>query len=471
MHEMSERARIQQAAPSRMPVPLRELPRVEKGSVSVGEMGRWALRYVEENPGIPDKADYEEVANRFIRLQEATDAVRDGNRDTARSILEEIVASKPEDLRSKMNLSTVYIDDGEHEKALSLLDEIGDAMKREARYYALRALALKGLGKREEMIKFLWEAQELFPQDTAIMEQLQKAGEIIPMGSDPNNAHSIQFMKREHYENAVYDRIQKLVAEKKWNELDDYVVFQRSDQKPKLALAAAEAYRKARPNDSRSLYLLGLCELDVHNWAKAEKLLGQYLEEKPDDPKAIVGRALAIRRQERKEEAMDILQHAIKADPNNLSAVELATLGHEKPEERLEFVQRLEKEYPDAWAPQKALGDLMYGQGAFETARVHFERAVAQGGSDECWVMLLNVLGRLGQVAEAVQRIQTITRLHERSSHVRWNAANLLLQAGRVRAATDLFNGLLNDPKQPWETRHAARTILRNLTDAVNKNK
>lgn len=466
LHEMSERSRQQQATPTHMPIPIRELPRMEKGSVSVGEMGRWAMRYLEENPGVPEKEVYEEVSKRFIRMQEATDAVRRGDREVARTILLDIVATNPHDLRAKLNLATLQLEDGKGEEAIALLDEIKEAMAPEAQYHILRALSLKALGRRDEMIELLWEAQKAFPNHGGIMEQLQHAGEVIPMGADQDKLQSIQYMRRSQYEEAVRNRIGKLVEERKWKELEDYVSFHRGDQKPALAKEAAEAYLQGRPNEPRALYLNGLCELDLKNWDKAEGLLRAYLESKPEDPKAVVGLALALRRQERHEESRTILDQAIEFDPDNMPAIELAVLGIDTLKERLEYVRALENKYPQAWAPQKAMGDLMFFQDAFEAARVHFEKAISNGGSDECWVMLLNVLGRLNQLGEAVRRIQTITRLQERSSHVRWNAANLLLQAGRVRQASELLRGLVIDSKQPWQTRHSARMLLRNIMDS-----
>jgi hypothetical protein len=59
------------------------------------------------------------------------------------------------------------------------------------------------LGKEEEAKEVFWQALQLLPGDSFILEQLQALGELVRINDDPSRPETARYVKRVDFEKKV----------------------------------------------------------------------------------------------------------------------------------------------------------------------------------------------------------------------------------------------------------------------------
>jgi Flp pilus assembly protein TadD len=142
--------------------------------------------------------------------------------------------------------------------------------------------------------------------------------------------------------------------------------------------------------------------------------LGFYdraLKDEPTSVLALLGRAAALHKIGRKDEAQDAYNRVLKLDPSNREALSnvIAIVGDRSPAEALTRLLELEREYP-GFSPVKAQIGLAYAKmGTMPEALTYLSRAVAMSPESVMYQYnLALVLDHLGRREQAVAAYQTV---------------------------------------------------------------
>jgi tetratricopeptide (TPR) repeat protein len=150
------------------------------------------------------------------------------------------------------------------------------------------------------------------------------------------------------------------------------------------AEAAVQRLRQRAPDDPRGMYVLAQILESRRDYAGAEKALRDILARDPSDATALnyLGYMLA-ERGERLDEAVTLIQRALKVDPDNPSFLDSLGWAYFQ-QGRIELAERPIAEaaakLPNSSAVQDHLGDLRYRQQRYAEAIEAWERSLAGDG-------------------------------------------------------------------------------------------
>ncbi len=459
-HPVPEMMKRQQGLPDTLPVPRKESHRLDKGSVTHGEIARWIENFLAESPDHSEAEQLRSIATHFAKFQSAANCMTDGHLDRAREILEELVQEHPQDALSKLNLATVLVQLTKGEEALKLLEEISPVYMGNVRYILILSRALAMVGRREEMLKLLWEANNKTRGNSAIIRELQMHGELVPMVFNPFDLSQMKYVTRAKYLELVQNQIDAMKKAGKYDQIQDVAKFNLDDNKHEAALLACGVLLEKDENDVKALTTAGLAECRRENWEAGEERFSKALSVDPENPKALAGMSRVLAQTNRTDEARESLRKAFAKDPNYIEAAELLVLTYPGNDERLNCALELQQQYPDAWVPLKLIGDLEFGAGQTEDALEKHRQAFAMYESDDTLTMILHELDRLDRLGEAVDLVEKTSDISKRSAAARWNAANVYLKIGRVKPAMDILKDIVKDQRLPHDTRYSATTLI-----------
>jgi tetratricopeptide (TPR) repeat protein len=465
MHPMGKRATSQQATPDVLPIPPREVARVEKGTATVGEIGKWVARFVSEEPAHPMAEVFRETSARFLKVQEALDALQDGDKEKARALFLEVVTATPGDLRAQLNLALCQLDLGDVSAAEQIVARLQTSLGGETTYELLRSRILAAQGKHAERRDLLWKLHKKEQNNMQVVNELIAMGDVVPIGFDPKNPSRVQFASRAHYRKLVVEQVGKILEQGRTDDFIRNIRFQVQGNKPEIAIDLINMIEKADPGLAQVHYLAALAYSALHQWETAERHARAYVEAEPDSLIGHVALGKTLLGLDRRGEARECFEKALAIDSNSLEAGEQYVLSADSPEQQADFVKGLAEKFPSAWMPHKLMGDLAFRDGQLDRALELHTKAWEEGRADDALTMLLHDLGRLGRVEESVQLVEKVADINRRSAQVRWNAANLLLQGGRVRPAVAILKHLMNDGTQTPEIRNSAANLLGHVTN------
>jgi len=149
------------------------------------------------------------------------------------------------------------------------------------------------------------------------------------------------------------------------------------------------------------------------NPGTAARLYQEILDQAPDDPDALLGLGVALRRMGLREEALEAYRHLLEVEPGNRRALHslLALAGQGAPEAALNQLEELRRRYP-AYAPLRA--------------------------------QLAAVQARLGRLEAAIASMRRAVQLAPDSLRFRYNLAILYDRAGRHAAAAEIYQQVLD---------------------------
>ncbi|MBI5153702.1 tetratricopeptide repeat protein [Candidatus Poribacteria bacterium] len=459
--------KLQQGLSDHLPIPGREQQRVERGKVTFEEIDRWIARFLEENPDHERIDEFRRVSEQFSNQAKVSQAINEGRFTDARDLLRQMVEANPKDMRARYNLANVSVDLRDGETAMNLLIEVRPVFGRDVRFPISWARSLALLGREKEMLAFLHRARKENPENAAVTSELQRLGELIPVSFSPGNLRATQYVTKTQFAEQAREKVLREVAAGNIEGTLRYVRYVVANKMVALAMELAGEVRRAAPKD-RDARLL---EAEIHTRQgeldKAEGLINTLSQEEPENPKYVMelGRLAAMRND--RPRAEELYRRALRMDTNLISAAEQLVLIQPSAEEKTNCARALVEEFPGSWVPPKLMGDLLFNSGDIEGALAKHRESYTIRQNDDALTMILHELGHLGRTEEAIELIERTPDIHRRSARVRWNAANLHLEGGRVRPAVKLLTTLVNDPLLPYETRHSASALLADINANV----
>lgn len=453
-----------QGLPDVVPAPRREADRVRRGGAHHGEIARWVRRYVAECPeAAADAEKLEDAAAHMEEFQAASEALSKQQYEAAASGYASLLDKWGSDRAAKLNLAQCRNLLGAGDEALALLDELREALEGNIRYIVIRSRVLQSLRRREEMIDLLKGAFEKAPANPALRQEMVRVGELVPAGPDPRKPGETQFVTRVEYEKLMRKKIDELLEKEAFDQAAGLADFHLESNMPATALMLAERGLEKAAEHTGMLTVLGMARTRLGQPKEAAETFRKVIELRPDHSRARAGLGTALMEAEQVEEAREVLEKLLADEPNNVRAAELLILSHDEGEDRRKATEKLRKDFPESWVPVKLLGDLAFRDGKIEEALQLHRQAFDQHPSDDTVTMILHDLDRLERIEEAIRFAEGIPSLERRSATVRWNTANIYLKGGRVKPAIQVLERMAADGRLPFETRHSATILLKDV--------
>lgn len=443
-----------------LPLPRAEYKRAQKGSTRLDEHARWLRKYLAQNPGDPRCAAYQEAAQRIETWIGARELIDDGQHAAAAELLSRRVETSADDHDARIMLAISRIGIQQHREALEELDRLPDSHRASKRATLLRARALIGRGARDEGCQLLWKLNEQFPKDQQVIDELCTLGEVVPTQLTPGDPN-IKMAPRKDYEQMVVNRATQLKKEKRGRELTTLAETMRRTGFPKLAHLAARYAQDLDSDNSAARVILAQAALESGELDEAAGHV-EALEQSGDNTsEATLYRGVLLRLQGNLEQAAKHFEDAIKREGESIDLVEQWLLSLPE-EERVARAEAYHQQDPDSAVANKVLGDLLFAQSDLERAVECHRKAYVTGRTDDALTMLLHDLGRLGRLEEAANTVEADTELAQRSFTSQWNAAQLLLESGRVRACQTILKRAAGDNRFSPRERYIANQLLIN---------
>jgi len=239
----------------------------------------------------------------------------------------------------------------------------------------------------------------------------------------------------------------------------------------------AAAWRRD-PQDAR-----GLQALEAGDLAAAEQAFQARLREKPDDPDALGGLGIVRQKQERLDEAEDLLLRATRQPAGQpwrqaldnvrywrLMAGATAAQKAGRPDQARTLIEQAASQSPGQPASQAALANLQAQQGQLAKAEAAYRKILANHRDDpQALTGLIGVLAQQGKADEALKLIDSLSpaaqaRLNAEVSVRSLRAtqvAHVAEQRGDTKAAEQAYRqALADDPGNAWTRFALARIYL-----------
>ncbi len=298
----------------------------------------------------------------------------------------------------EMTLGRLYVSTGAYEKGIATLDSVLVDQPGYPEAVWLLSYAYEKAGKIDRAIETLesappfsrgvahlaelYEQQRRWKEAAAAYAQAQK---LNPRATDLTPRRAAALINAGEPA-AARDLLVPLASGASANPAVLYLLAeaQRSLKDLSAAEQTARRLREAAPEDVRGLYVLAQVLDDKKDTAGAEQALRQILQRDPLDATALnyLGYMLA-ERGSRLDEAVDLVQRALKVEPENPSFLDSLgwayfRQGHlEKADGPLtEAAAKL----PDNSVVQDHLGELRYRQQRYADAAAAWERSLAGDG-------------------------------------------------------------------------------------------
>jgi tetratricopeptide (TPR) repeat protein len=306
------------------------------------------------------------------------------------------------DVAVDLTLGRLYLQAGSYDKAIPVLRRIVDEQPGYSEVAILLATAQEGAGKTAEAIETLTvtlEQNPRFVRGLVMLAELSekqgqwaraadayaRAQKLNTRGVDLTTRRAAALINAGKPGDAR-DLLQERAAKPDADALSLYLYAASQRQTGDLAGAEATArrLRTAAPNDPRGMYILAQVLEARGDHAGAEKSLRDLLLRDPKDATALnyLGYMFA-ERGERLDEAVDLVQRALKVEPGNpsfLDSLGWAYFQQGKIELADAPLTEAADKLPNNSVVQDHLGDLRFKQRRFADAAAAWERSLAGDG-------------------------------------------------------------------------------------------
>ncbi|MGF1572240.1 MAG: tetratricopeptide repeat protein [Sumerlaeia bacterium] len=452
---------IQQGISVQLPIPVKEVRRVQSNQFHHGELARWIHKYLESAElEEAEIANYKSAMAHLQLYQDSIEALNEQDFASAMDKTTQIVTNYPADTLAKLNYAHLLLQSQKPEEAQAALNQIQETQQNNIRFIVVKSRVLEALGKRQEMVALLTAAYQSAPQNYSLIQELQRIGELIPVVFNAENLLESKFVTRSKYSQMVRDHANTLLKAKKFTELQKLVDFHLEDRKAELAEFLAEMILAKQPASVEAKVSKGIALMHQKSLEKSEVIFKEVLAKNPDHYKAHTCLARVNFDRGQVEEAVALLESIYEKEPTKTEAPELIILAQTSAENRLAKAVELAAKSPDNWVPKKLLGDLEFGLGQVEDALNKHLEVFRESDSDDALTMILHEYDKLNMMDEALKLIGEIPNLAKRNAAVRWNTANVYLKAGRLKNALNVLKDIVNDKALPHDTRFSSTVLL-----------
>jgi tetratricopeptide (TPR) repeat protein len=418
---------------------------------------------LKQSPGVPGAYLYQLFVTKWPKLMEVNPYFESGRIAEAIPKLVEVLDIDPECPLTCFQLGYCFRVTGELEKSESFYKQALRMAPDAGWIYSNLGRTYQAMGDTPKAAGAFWKALELLPEDQFILEQLMALGEIFPIPQqDAQGGVKDLFVRRNDYEKAME---KALAREEKpenlmalgWKLLQD-----------RLFDLARLSFEKARQKDNGLTDAglgLGIAHLESGGFKEAEKLLVQYLDEKPDSPFAHLNLFKVYLAQGEQDLAWDEIQTAVRLNPDNLDALRQIYFIYRETgrlEEAWEWLDRLSEEKPSSFTPLFLKAQALLEQGRWEESEKTFRKALERAPHNE--EILLSYSAELGKRGH---RRELIELLGKEPSPLPFSLTlNLALaysQMGKTAEAGKILEGFLQRPDISRLDKARAQAILKEL--------
>ena len=467
---LEEKIARRQGVPAKIPVPKGEFEGMAESGLNQAQLKKWITSFLGIAPA-QWRAENMELAKSFDRYLSKVDlwtkaqaAFAKEDFKTAISTLKLITNLDPDDHAAKMNLGSTLASTGDHAGAMKLLASIRPTFEGEADYHSTLGQLHAAMGKKDEAVDELVLALEAKPDHQASMDMLRQLGVLVAIYENPKDASSLTYVRADSlvdYLTEVWDKEKRDTAY-----FLEQAAYHASEGRHGVALAASERAAKAseepheRAEAARVQAMRALGRLD--DALAAAKAFVTH------DPKSSIARvelAQTLRDKGENDAAKAEIDEALKLDPSNLMALDLAFWPVGKAREDIAQVQECvpalfafanaHGDAPGAW---RSLARAKLAVNSYDEAFELYKMALALTPDDddlraEYWTEL----GRQTKFEEILADAATLADMPKRDWKLRWNEAEALVRAGKKTEARAAFSQIQMDSSLHVDVRKRAK--------------
>ena len=293
--------------------------------------------------------------------------IRNGEAGKAIESLSRVLSQNPDSVQGRLTMAQAYAANNDVKSAIATLQEILEYEPRVA----------SALGQYQEQAGLLTEAVESYTVALAVTPRSRelKVRRIAVLLEAKDYTRAAAFAgeaRKQHPDDPRFVRLQARA------------LFDSGDRSGAILLL--EQVAKSSPKDTDTLFTLADVYADAGRGNDAERVLRQIVAAEPMNAGALnyLGYLLAVRG-EQLDEAIDLVQRALKEEPDNgayLDSLGWAYFKRGDLDEAEKYLVAAVKQMPDNSEIQEHLGDLYARKGRFADAVAAYSRALSGDGQD-----------------------------------------------------------------------------------------
>ena len=457
-----------QGVPPRIPVPKGDFEGIAEAGLQLDQLRKWITGFLAIAPSSwrGENAVLADSYDRFLAKVDlwarAQGAFAKEDFKTAVSTLKLICNIDPDDHAAKMNLGSALASTGDQAGALKHLEAIRATFEGEPDYHATLGQLYAAGGKRDEAVNELVLALEAKPDHKAALDMMKQLGVLVAVYENPRDAASLVYVRADalaEYLTGVWDQEPRDSAY-----YLEQAAYHASQARHDVALLASERALTASsaPHEhAAAAKIQALRALGRNDEAVAAAK--DFVKHHAGSSVAHVELAQSLRATGDEASARASIDEALRLDPGNLMALDLAFWPKEKDdiaiiEKSIAPLREFAEKHAAAAGVWRSLSRAKLAIGATEEGLTLLKRAVDLAKDDddlrtEYWTEL----GKQTRYEDILADAATIADMPRRDWRLRWNEAEAFARKGKKIEARAAFAQIGADPSLHVDVRKRAK--------------
>ena len=457
-----------QGVPPRIPVPKGDFEGIAEAGLQLDQLRKWITGFLAIAPSSwrGENAVLADSYDRFLAKVDlwarAQGAFAKEDFKSAVSTLKLICNIDPDDHAAKMNLGSALASTGDQAGALKHLEAIRATFEGEPDYHATLGQLYAAGGKRDEAVNELVLALEAKPDHKAALDMMKQLGVLVAVYENPRDAASLVYVRADalaEYLTGVWDQEPRDSAY-----YLEQAAYHASQARHGVALLASERALTASsaPHEhAAAAKIQALRALGRNDEAVAAAK--DFVKHHAGSSVAHVELAQSLRATGDEASARASIDEALRLDPGNLMALDLAFWPKEKDdiaiiEKSIAPLREFAEKHAAAAGVWRSLSRAKLAIGATEEGLTLLKRAVDLAKDDddlrtEYWTEL----GKQTRYEDILADAATIADMPRRDWRLRWNEAEAFARKGKKIEARAAFAQIGADPSLHVDVRKRAK--------------
>jgi tetratricopeptide (TPR) repeat protein len=465
---LDEKMARRQGVPARIPVPKDDFEGIAEAGLDMAQLKKWITGFLGVAPS-SWRGENGALATSYDRFLAKVDlwaraqaAFAKEDFKTAVSTLKLICNLDPDDHAAKMNLGSALASTGDQAGALKHLEAIRATFEGEPDYHTTLGQLYAASAKRDEAVNELVLALEAKPDHKAALDMLKQLGVLVAIYENPRDAASLAYVRAD----AIADYLTG-VWEKEPRDTAYYLeqaAYHASQARHAVALLAAE--RAIKASDAPHVHAEAARIQSLRALGRTDDAIGAakaFVAHDPSSSLAHVELAQSLRAKGDEAGARASVDEALRLDPGNLMALDLAFWPAERDniaevEKAVLPLREFAEKHPTAAGAWRSLARAKLALGATDEGFALFKKAcdLAKDDDDlraEYWTEL----GKQTRYPEILADAATILDMPKRDWRLRWNEAEAFARGGKKIEARAAFAQIGADPTLHVDVRKRAK--------------